>query len=337
MEIYPKGNAMEKMMVYGLRDFDERPFFEKYAPEAGFELRSAPEAPTLENACLAEGCAYVNIITSPVDRELIGRFSGLGVKYLVTRTIGYDHIDTDAAEEYGIRVANTPYGPDGVAEYAVMLMLMCIRKMKSIRHRFLGQDYTLKGLLGGELSSMTVGVVGTGRIGTRLCEMLSGFGCRILAHSPHPNERAARYAEYVTMEELLARSDIITLHTAAAADTAHMIGAPEIERMKRGVVIVNTARGTLLDTDAAIAGLDSGKIGALGLDVVENEYDLFYYDRREDVLTNTKMYLLQSYPNVIITHHMAFYTRQAVETMVSDSLLGAAADRDGRENPWRVR
>ncbi len=325
------------MMVYGLREFDERPFFDEYAGAFGFEIRSAAAPPTVENAHLAEGCPYVNIITAPTDRAIMERFRDAGVKYLVTRTIGYDHIDLAAAADCGIRVANTPYGPDGVAEYAIMLMLMCIRRMKSIQHRFAGQDYTLKGLLGGELSSMTVGVVGTGRIGTRLCQMLTGFGCRILAHSPHPNDRAAQYAEYVPMETLLAQADIISLHCAAAPGTAHMIGADAIDRMKPGAVIVNTARGALLDTDAVLQGLDTGRIGALGLDVVENEYDLFYYDRREDVLKNTKMYLLQSYPNVIVTHHMAFYTRQTVQTMVHDSLRGAAADRDGLENPWRVQ
>lgn len=328
----------EKMMVYNLREFDERIFFEKYSDEFGIEIVSSPDLPSLKNTYLANGCRFVNIITTPVDRPLLEEFRNLGVKYIVTRTIGFDHIDIAAAKELGIKIANTPYGPDGVAEYTIMLMLMCIRKMKSINHRFLGQDYTLKGLIGRELSDMTVGVIGTGRIGARLIEMLSGFGCRILACSPHPNKKTAEYAEYVSLEALLKESDIITLHAPSTEENKHMINEAAIAGMKNGAVLINTARGALIDTDALIRGLDSGKIAAAGLDVVENESSLFYYDRREELLTDNKnMYLLNSYPNVIITHHMAFYTSQCVETMVRDSLRGASCDITGKDNPWLIK
>ncbi|MCD7810883.1 MAG: D-isomer specific 2-hydroxyacid dehydrogenase family protein [Ruminococcus sp.] len=326
----------EKMMVYNLREFDEREFFDKYSSQYGIDIISTSETPTPENAYLAEGCKYINIITTPVNRELLEIFRSQGTEYLVTRTIGYDHIDAAAAKELGIRIANTPYGPDGVAEYTIMLMLMCIRKMKSINNRFISQDYTLKGLIGRELSDMTVGIIGTGRIGTRLAEMLSGFGCRILASSPHPNEKAAAYAEYVTLDKLYESSDIITLHAPANAETKYMISSEALSFMKDGVVLINTARGALIDSSALISGLDSGKIGAAGLDVVEDESELFYYDRRGDVLRNKNMYLLSSYPNVCITHHMAFYTKQAVETMVRDSIAGAALNIAGKENPWLV-
>lgn len=183
---------------------------------------------------------------------------------------------------------------------------------------------------------MTVGIIGTGRIGTRLAEMLSGFGCRILASSPHPNEKAAAYAEYVTLDKLYESLDIITLHALANAETKYMISSEALSSMKDGVVLINTARGALIDSSALISGLDSRKIGAAGLDVVEDESELFYYDRREDVLRNKNMYLLSSYPNVCITHHMAFYTKQAVETMVRDSIAGAALDIAGKENLWLV-
>ncbi len=326
----------KKMIVYSMRDFDEKPFFEKYAAELGFELSCTDELPNLNNVCLAEGCRYVNIITTPVNYELMKRFSETGVEYIVTRTIGYDHIDVNAARKFGIRIANTPYGPDGVAEYSIMLMLMCIRKMKQINQRFAAQDYTLKALLGRELSDMTVGIIGTGRIGSRLIEMLSGFGCRIIASSPHPNEKSGKIAEYVPLEQLFREADIISLHAPATDDTRHIINSSSISAMKVGTVIINTARGSLIDTNALAEGLRSGKIGAAALDVVENESALFYYDRRGDILENKDMYLLNSFPNVIITHHMAFYTSQAVETMVSDSLRGAAFDAERKENPWRV-
>ena len=315
---------METMMVYNLREFDERPYFDQYAEKYGIRIVSTAESPTLENADLAKGCRFVNVITTPIQRPLLERFHALGVRYLVTRTIGYDHIDTRAAQELGIQIANTPYGPDGVAEYTILLMLMCIRKMRSIQHRFEGQDYTLKGLLGRELSDMTVGVIGTGRIGTRLIQMLTGFGCKVLAYSPHPNETAAQHATYCSLETLLRDSDLITLHAPATDATWHMLDASAFSSMKDGVVLINTARGALMDTDALLANLQTGKIGALGLDVLENESVLFYYDRREELLPNQDLYLLKSYPNVVITHHMAFYTQQCVETMVRDSLRGAA-------------
>ena len=315
---------METMMVYNLREFDERPYFDQYAEKYGIRIVSTAESPTLENADLAKGCRFVNVITTPIQRPLLERFHALGVRYLVTRTIGYDHIDTKAAQELGIQIANTPYGPDGVAEYTILLMLMCIRKMRSIQHRFEGQDYTLKGLLGRELSDMTVGVIGTGRIGTRLIQMLTGFGCKVLAYSPHPNETAAQHATYCSLETLLRNSDLITLHAPATDATWHMLDASAFSSMKDGVVLINTARGALMDTDALLANLQTGKIGALGLDVLENESALFYYDRREELLPNQDLYLLKSYPNVVITHHMAFYTQQCVETMVRDSLRGAA-------------
>ena len=315
---------METMMVYNLREFDERPYFDQYAEKYGIRIVSTAESPTLENADLAKGCRFVNVITTPIQRPLLERFHALGVRYLVTRTIGYDHIDTKAAQELGIQIANTPYGPDGVAEYTILLMLMCIRKMRSIQHRFEGQDYTLKGLLGRELSDMTVGVIGTGRIGTRLIQMLTGFGCKVLAYSPHPNETAAQHATYCSLETLLRDSDLITLHAPATDATWHMLDASAFSSMKDGVVLINTARGALMDTDALLANLQTGKIGALGLDVLENESALFYYDRREELLLNQDLYLLKSYPNVVITHHMAFYTQQCVETMVRDSLRGAA-------------
>lgn len=315
---------METMMVYNLREFDERPYFDQYAEKYGIRIVSTAESPTLENADLAKGCRFVNVITTPIQRPLLERFHALGVRYLVTRTIGYDHIDTRAAQELGIQIANTPYGPDGVAEYTILLMLMCIRKMRSIQHRFEGQDYTLKGLLGRELSDMTVGVIGTGRIGTRLIQMLTGFGCKVLAYSPHPNETAAQHATYCSLETLLRDSDLITLHAPATDATWHMLDASAFSSMKDGVVLINTARGALMDTDALLANLQTGKIGALGLDVLENESALFYYDRREELLPNQDLYLLKSYPNVVITHHMAFYTQQCVETMVRDSLRGAA-------------
>jgi len=325
-----------KMMVYNYRDFDEKMFFDRYADELGIEIVSVPFSPTLENANLCEGCDCINIITTPISAEMLEKYHEMGINYIVTRTIGYDHIDVAAAKKLGISVANTPYGPEGVAEYALMLMLMSIRKAKAVMHRFSGQDYTLKGLLGTQLSGMTVGVIGSGNIGTALINILAGFNCKVLVYNIVTDAKLPEYAEYVSMEELLKNSDVISLHVPFNKHTFHMIGKEQLDMMKEGVVIVNTARGALLDTEAVIDALESGKIGAMGMDVVEDEFDLYYFDRREEILHKKNLYLLRSYPNVTMTHHMAFYTKQTIETMVKDSMRGAECHFNGKENPWKV-
>ncbi len=325
-----------KMMVYNYRDFDEKQYFDRYADELGIDLKHVPYSPSEDNTDLAEGCQCLNIITTPLSASMLEKYYKLGVRYIVTRTIGYDHIDMEAARRLGISVANTPYGPEGVAEFALMLMLMTIRKARSVEHRFYGQDYTLKGLMGRQLSGMTVGIIGAGSIGMALIQLLEGFRCRVLVYSPRRSRELPPYAEYADMDEVLGQSDIISLHAPSNDITFHMIGKNEFEKMKDGVVIINTARGALIDTDAAIDALESGKIGAMGLDVVENEFDLMYYDRREEVLGKKSFYLLRSYPNVTMTHHMAFYTEQTIETMVRDSLRGARCHFSSEENPWQV-
>ncbi|MDO4333441.1 MAG: D-isomer specific 2-hydroxyacid dehydrogenase family protein [Eubacteriales bacterium] len=325
-----------KVAVYNLRPFDEKEWFEKYGEELGLTLVTCPDAPSLANAALAEGCDCVDIITSPIDRELMAAFAACGVKYLVTRTIGYDHIDLAAAKEFGIHVGNAPYGPNGVADYAVMLILMSIRRMKRIMQRTNMQDYTLCGIQGKELKDMTVGVIGTGRIGRTLIRDLSGFGCRILAHDLYESEEVRQYAEYVPLETIWEQADVITLHTPLTNDNFHLINADTIARMKDGVVIVNTARGGLIDSQALIAAVESGKVGAAGLDVVEKEFGLYYYDHKNDILDNRELAILRSFPNVTVSHHMAFYTDNEVKTVVRDSLSSCRLFMEGKENPWEV-
>lgn len=325
-----------KTVVYSYRDFDEKKWFDHYSKELGMELVLCRDAPSLENIHLAEGCACMNILTSKMTRELIAKFHEAGVRYLATRTIGYDHIDVEAAKEFGIQVANAPYGPDGVADYTVMLILMSLRNMKRIIERTNIQDYTLKGSLGRELKDLTVGVIGTGRIGRTVVRDLSGFGCQILAYDLYPNEEAGRYAQYVPLEELFARADVITLHTPLTEENYHLVNEKTMSGMKDGVVIVNTARGPLIDIPALIAEIEKGKIGAAALDVVENEFGLYYYDRKSDVLSNRELAILRGFPNVTVSHHMAFYTENAIRTMVADSLEGCKCFMEGKENPWRV-
>lgn len=323
-----------KVAVYSCREFDEKQLFEEYAKELGLELMLCPDAPDMNNIELARGCQCATILTSKVPEELMAKFHEVGVRYLATRTIGYDHIDVEAAKKYGIHVANAPYGPDGVADYAVMLILMSLRHMKRILQRSAIQDYTLKGCLGKELKDLTVGVIGTGRIGKAVIRNLSGFGCKVIAYDLYPDHTLQ--VEYTELSELFARADVITLHTPLTEQNFHLISHDSLSQMKDGVVIVNTARGPLIDIPALIDAIEDGKIGAAALDVVENEFDLYYYDRKSDILKNRELAILRGFPNVTVSHHMAFYTENAVRTMVADSLTGCRRFLDGDENPWQV-
>lgn len=325
-----------QVTVYNCRAFDEKELFIEYAKEMGVELVLCGDAPDFDNVSLCRGSRCVDVITSKIDEPLIRAFHENGIEYISTRTIGYDHIDIEAAKAYGIKVGNAPYGPSGVADYTVMLILMSIRKMSAILGRTRLQDYTLAGLNGRELKDLTVGVIGTGRIGATVIRDLSGFGCRILAHDLYEKEEVRQYADYVSLEQIWKEADVITLHTPLTQDNYHLIDKDSIAQMKDGVVIVNTARGALIDSDALIEAVEDGKIGAAGLDVVENEFGLYYYDHKSDILKNRELAMLRSFPNVTVSHHMAFYTRNYVETVVKDSLMSCKCYMEGRENPWEV-
>ncbi len=327
-----------KVTVYSCRSFDEKELFEEYGNKLGIELVLCPDGPDKENAYLAKGSECIDILTTKMTKELLKVFADYGVKYVATRTIGYDHIDIKAAKTLGMKVANAPYGPCGVADYTVMLILMTIRKMKRIMERTNIQDYTLKGIQGRELKDLTVGVIGTGRIGTTVLNNLSGFGCRRIAYDLFENKEVkAAGIPYVTLDEMWRQADVITLHTPLTEENFHMIDEEAISKMKDGVMLINTARGGLIDSQALISGIERGKIGGAGLDVVENEFELYYYDRKSDILNNRELAVLRGFPNVTVSHHMAFYTDDCVETVVRDSLLGCQCFVQGKENPWEVR
>jgi D-specific alpha-keto acid dehydrogenase len=236
-----------------------------------------------------------------------------GVKYISTRSIGYDHIDTEAARRMGITVGNAVYAPDGVADYTLMLILMAIRGAKSIVSGAERYDFRLNAVRGKELRDMTIGVVGTGRIGRAVIERLRGFGCRVLAHS--------RDAGCTPLDELLANSDLVTLHTPLTADTCHLIGRRQLEIMRRGAFLVNTGRGALVDTDELVRALETGALGGAALDVLEGEGGLFYFDCSQKPIGNQFLRKLQKMPNVIITPHTAYYTRRALYDTVEKTIL----------------
>ena len=284
------------------------------------ELSLSPLPPTPETASLAEGCDAVDIITTPVGRELIDIWHSYGIKAIATRTVGYEHVDYKYAAELGISVSNVSYTPHTVAEYTVMAMLMSIRKMKTILTRYMGQDFSLKDIRGKELCNMTVGVIGTGKIGETVIKNLSGFGCRILAYDIYQKDSVKALAEYCDLDTLYRESDLITLHTPATEETCHMINKKTIHSMKDGVILINMARGVLIETADLIEALESGKVSAAALDVVEGESAIYYKDFKYKPVGHHEMAILQAMPNVLMTPHTAFFTDEAVGDMVRYSI-----------------
>ena len=325
-----------KIFAYALREFDEKKYFLELAEELGFDCGYTEDYPTLENAELAAGCECITIITNPMYPELLDRFYALGVRYIATRSIGVDHIDVAYAKKLGMGISHVTYSANSVANYTIMLMLMACRNVPYILEKSRLQDFSLKGKMGRELSRCTVGVVGTGKIGETVIRHLSSFGCRLLAYDIYQKESLHGLAEYVPLEQLYAESDVITLHVPGTAENLHMIDAAAIGKMKDGVILVNAARGLLIDTGAMIAALESGKIGFAALDTIEQEAGLYYLNREGDILSNHDRAVLGAFPNVILSPHMAFYTEEAVADMVRNAVIGLIHFAKGEENPLAV-
>lgn len=324
-----------KILAYSHRK-DETEYFKKFSSKYNVEIILSDSAPDMDTAELSRGIDYISIITTPVNEELLKKFKDCGVKFISTRTIGYDHIDLDSAEKLGIHVGNATYSPNSVADYAIMMMLMAVRKMKLIMDRSSSQDFSLGMVQGRELPNLTVGVIGTGRIGETVIKHLSGFGCRIIAHDIYEKESVKKYAEYRDLDYVLQNSHIITLHIPATEDNYHLINKKTISEMKDNVFIINTGRGSLINTDDFIEGIESGKIAGAALDVIENETGLYYNDLKGQVLNNRQLAVLKSFPNVIVTPHTAFYTDQAVSDMVENSIKSIILFDEKKENPWQV-
>ncbi len=317
------------LTVYGCGP-DEAVLFRRMAPRLGVTPTITDAAVSEATAELAFGnrCISVGHKTQVTDSAL-RMLSQLGVRYISTRSIGYNHLDLACAQSVGICVENVAYSPDSVADYTLMLMLMSLRHARSVFRRADGHDFRLNDERGKELRDLTVGVVGTGRIGAAVLDRLRGFGGRTLAYDHHPKTGA----RYVPLDELLQRSDIVTLHTPLTAATRHLLDGRRIEQMKHGAVIINTGRGPLLDTGALISALESGRLGGAALDVLEGEEGVFYADCRGQPARNDLLTRLQRLPNVLISPHTAYYTDHALSDTVENSLINCLRFRE-REAAW---
>jgi D-specific alpha-keto acid dehydrogenase len=307
--------------VYGCRP-DEAALFREAAPRFGVVPTITEAAVSEANAGLAPGNRCISVgHQTPVTSSALLALSRAGVRYVSTRSIGYDHIDVTYARGVGIAVGNVAYSPDSVADYTLMLMLMAVRNAKSVIRQTDTHDYRLHDVRGKELRDLTVGVVGTGRIGSAVLDRLRGFGCRTLAYDTSP--KAA--ARYVPLGELLELSDIVTLHTPLTADTRHLLDRQRIGQMKRGAFIVNTGRGSLIDTGSLLSALESGRLGGAALDVMEGEDGIFYADCRNTPIGNTPLLRLQQRPNVIISPHTAYYTDHALSDTIENTIINCLA------------
>src|SRR5436190_747875 len=323
-----------RVAVFSSKNYD-RHFLEPAAKNAGYGFVFFEPRLTLQTAVLAQGfpaiCTFVN---DKLDSEVLEVLARDGTKFAALRCAGFNQVDLEACRKFGIRVARVPaYSPYAVAEHAVGMMLALNRKFHKAYNRVREGNFAIDNLLGFDMHGKTVRIVGTGKIGAVAARILAGFGSNILLYDVMPNEACRPLGRYVPLEELLAVSDIITLHCPLSLQTYHMIGKAAIERMKPGVMLINTSRGALIDTPAVIDALKSGTIGYLGLDVYEEEAELFFEDHSGHVIQDDIFMRLATFPNVLITAHQAFFTAAALEEIARVTMANLTAFERGEPTP----
>ncbi len=309
--------ATSGMTIYGCGP-DEAVLFRELAPRLGVrpKITEAPVSEATIHLALGHRCISVGHKTKITNGTLLA-LGRVGVRYISTRSIGFNHLDVAYAERLGITVENVTYSADSVADYTLMLMLMTVRQAKSMIRRIDDHDYRLHDVRGRELRDLTIGVVGTGRIGAAVIDRLRGFGCRVLAYDLRPKTAA----DYVPLEELLRLSDLVTLHPPLTAETHHLLDRRRIGQLKHGAYVINTGRGALLDTAALCSALTEGRLAGAALDVLEGEEGIFYADCRSRAVESEQLLRLQALPNVIISPHTAYYTDHALRDTVENSLI----------------
>lgn len=284
-------------------------------------------------ASLAAGfeavCLFVNDVA---NAKTLAMLAANGTRILALRSAGFNNVNLQAAADVGIQVVRVPaYSPYAVAEHAVGLILMLNRKLYRAYNRVRDDNFSLDGLLGFDLHGRTVGVIGTGKIGLIFARIMHGFGCSLLGYDAYPNPEFEAIGEsrYVELAELLANADILSLHCPLLPETYHLINASTIDQMKPGAMLINTSRGALIDTKAVIAGIKAEKIGYLGIDVYEQEDNLFFEDLSDTVIQDDEFQHLQSFSNVVITAHQAFFTKEALESIARTTLTNLTAFEQG--------
>ncbi len=323
-----------KIAFFDAKSYD-RETFDKVNLDYGFEIQYYKERLGMNTVSLTQGadavCIFVN---AECDARVIERMAGYGVKLIALRCAGFNNVDVRAAQQHGIRVVRVPaYSPHAVAEYAVTLMLALNRKVYRSVYRTREGNFKLNGLLGFDMYGKTVGLIGMGRIAKELTKILRGFGMNVLAYDLYPDMDFARehQVKVVTLDELYEQSDIISLHCPLTEETKFIINSDSITKMKFGVMIINTGRGKLIKTGDLIDGLRSHQVGSAALDVYEEEANYFYEDRSDKMIDDDKLALLLMMPNVIVTSHQAFFTREATRNIAVTTLQNILDFNEGKE------
>ena len=316
----------------------QKPMYDGLFGQYGLEYVSTPELPTLQSYKDLKGQGFDAIISipHPTGEEEFKALKEAGVKHVVTQSVGFDHFDKDAAKKYGIGIHHAVYPPQSVAGYAMMLILMCARRADTIFAGYKERDFRINQCRGNDLSELTVGILGTGKIGQMVAKRLQPFECRILCYDIYENEGLKEFCEYVSLEELLAQSDIVTIHAFASPENHHLIDAEKLALMKPTAYLVNTARGDLVDTQALIDALKAKKLGGAALDVIEGENGVYYTDRREKGLAPF-MAELETMPEVTLTQHMAFCTTLSATEQLKTAVEAAYLALNGLPNPYEIK
>ncbi len=311
-----------KVAVFSTKPYDQE-YFELYQKDHDFEFTFFETQLNNDTANLTSGfdvtCVFVN---DKVNRETIEILAENGIKLIALRCAGYNNVDLEAASKKNIKVVRVPaYSPEAVAEHAVALILTLNRKTHKAYNRVREGNFSLNRLIGFNLHGKTVGVIGTGKIGATFCRIIQGFGCRIVAYDKFESQELKETGvEYKTLEGVFRDSDIISLHCPLIPETKHMINHEALQLMREGIMIINTSRGALIDTADIIEGLSSQKVGYLGIDVYEQEENLFFKDLSESIIHDDLILRLNSFPNVLITSHQAYFTKEAMVEITTTTL-----------------
>jgi D-lactate dehydrogenase len=326
-----------KLAIFSTKPYDRESFLQANQRQPQPHELVFFESRLTELTCpLANGfsavCAFVN---DQLDASALLTLSQQGVRLLAMRCAGFNNVDLRAADQLKLTVTHVPaYSPHAVAEHTVALILALSRHLHRAYNRVREGNFALEGLLGMELHGRTVGIIGTGKIGTVVGRIMSGFGCKLLAYDIAENpEMLSLGAHYAPLETLFAESDILTLHCPLTPSTVHLINDETLARMKRGAMLINTSRGKLIDTAAVIRALKTGRLGALGLDVYEEEADLFFEDLSNRVIQDDVFSRMLTFPNVLITGHQAFFTRNAMQAIAEETLANVTAFEQGLTPP----
>ena len=317
------GGKEMKIGFFSAKHYDIE-HFDRTNEAFGAEIEYFDYRLCMKSVKLAHGfeaiCAFVN---DSLCEEVLVELAKNGTKIIAMRCAGFNNVDLDAAKRLGIRVVNVPaYSPESVAEHTIALMLTLNRKVHKAYQRTRDANFSLEGLVGFNMHNRTVGVIGTGKIGLATIKVLQGFGCKVLAHDPFPNQAVIDLGvDYVSLDEIYPNCDIISLHCPLTPDNHHLLCKESFEKMKPGVMVINTSRGGLLNAFDAMEALKSGQLGSLGLDVYENEKELFFEDKSNEIIQDDVFRRLSACHNVIFTGHQAFLTHEALSSIAYTSLM----------------